>query len=184
MGLADAVLKAEKHISNQPFALLLGDDIIHGEKPCTKQLIDIYNKYQCSILAVQKVPMEIINRYGAIKGKKIEEELYMVEDIIEKPSIDNAPSNIASIGRYVFTPEIFDCIKKTKFGVNKELQITDAIKILMKSQNVYASGFKGHRYDTGNRIGYIKAFIDFSLKNHDIKNDVLNYINEISHQNY
>lgn len=179
MGLADAVLKAEKHVSNQPFALLLGDDIIHGDKPCTKQLIDIYNKYQCSILAVQQVPMEIINRYGVIKGKKIEEELYMVEDIIEKPKKEDAPSNVASIGRYVFTPEIFDCIKKTKLGVNNELQITDAIRILMENQNVYAYGFRGHRYDTGDRIGYIKAFVDFSLKNKDLEDEILHYINQI-----
>jgi UTP--glucose-1-phosphate uridylyltransferase len=183
-GLPDAVLKAEKHVGDEPFAVLLGDDIITSEKPCTRQLIDVFKKYNNSVIAVQKVPIEKINRYGSLKCTKIksqfENDLFLIENIVEKPKITEAPSNIASIGRYVFMPEIFDSIKLTIPGVNNELQIADSINILSKSQKVYASSFSGTRYDIGDKLGYIQAIIDFSIENEEIGADVIKHIKELA----
>jgi len=182
-GLPDAVLKAEKHIGNEPFAVLLGDDIIKSKKPCIQQLIEVFNNFNSGVIAAQKVPIEKISRYGSIKGKEIETDMsnkiYLIEDIVEKPKPEKAPSNIASVGRYVFTPEIFDSIKETKPGINNELQIADSIKILMRSQRVYASEFSGKRYDIGDKLGYVQAIIDFALENKEIGKNVKEYIKKI-----
>ena len=182
-GLPDAVLAAEKHIGDEPFAVLLGDDIIISETPCTKQLIDVYTTYQSSVIAIQDVPREKINRYGAVKTNNTippKEDLYLVEHIVEKPRIEEAPSTLASIGRYVFTPEIFDAIKSTKPGVNNELQIADSINILCESQKVYARAFIGKRYDIGDKLGYIQAIIDFSLQNEELKAGISSYLKKLS----
>ena len=183
-GLPDAVLRAEKHVGDEPFAVLLGDDIIKGEKPCIKQLMEVFKEYESSVIAVQEVPIEKISRYGSIKGRKLETKpdnyLCLIDDVVEKPKIKDAPSNIAAVGRYVFTPEIFDCIKKTPPGVNNELQIADSIKILKQSQKVYASGFSGKRYDIGDKLGYVQAIIDFALENEDIGRDVREYVKKIA----
>jgi UTP--glucose-1-phosphate uridylyltransferase len=182
-GLPDAILKAEKHIGDEPFAVLLGDDIIIDKNPCIKQLINVFEKYKKSVIAAQKIPIEEIYKYGSIKGKKIESSpndfLYLIEDIIEKPLPEEAPTNIASVGRYIFTPDIFKCIKKTKPGINNELQIADSMKILMQTQDVYAYGFQGKKYDIGDKLGYIQAIIDFSLENSEIGKDVKSYIQEL-----
>jgi UTP--glucose-1-phosphate uridylyltransferase len=182
-GLPDAILVAEKHIGDEPFAVLLGDDIIISETPCVKQLIDVYTWYNSSVIAVQNVQREKINRYGAVKATKISpdtKELYQVEHIVEKPNIAEAPSTLASIGRYVFTPEIFDAMKRTKLGVNNELQIADSINLLCASQKVYAYAFKGIRYDIGDKLGYIQAIIDFALKNDELKTEVSAYLKNLS----
>ncbi|MEF8848653.1 MAG: UTP--glucose-1-phosphate uridylyltransferase GalU [Candidatus Thermoplasmatota archaeon] len=183
-GLPDAIIQAERHVGDEPFAVLLGDDIIKGDKPCTKQLMDVFEEKECSVLAGQEVPPEEISKYGSIKGDReaIDEgnNLYHVKDIVEKPEPDVAPSNIAAIGRYVFTPEFFDCIKKTEPGLHGELQIADSIKILMESQSVYASEFSGKRYDIGDKSGYVKAIIDFALEKSEIKEDIKNYIEEVN----
>ncbi|PNX52025.1 MAG: UTP--glucose-1-phosphate uridylyltransferase [Thermoplasmata archaeon M9B2D] len=182
-GLPDAILAAEKHIGNEPFAVLLGDDIIISEMPCTKQLIDVYTRYQSSVLAIQDVPQEKINRYGAIKTTLLapsDKNVYQVEHIVEKPHINDAPSTLASIGRYVFTPEIFDAMKRTTPGVNDELQIADSINLLCESQKVYAYAFKGTRYDIGDKLGYVQAIVDFSLKNDELKPGVTAYLRGLS----
>jgi UTP--glucose-1-phosphate uridylyltransferase len=179
-GLPDAILKAEKHVGNEPFAVLLGDDIIKSDKPCVKQLIETYEKYKSSIIAVQKVPLEKISRYGSVKGRKIDDKLYVIEDIVEKPEPEKAPSDIAAIGRYVFTSEIFDCIKQTPVGINNELQIADSINLLRKLQKVYALEFSGKRYDIGDKLGYVQAIIDFSLAHKEIGKDVFNYIKDLA----
>ena len=182
-GLPDAILAAEKHIGDEPFAVLLGDDIILSETPCTKQLIDVYTTYHSSVIAVQDVPREKINRYGAVKATKINtsaHELYLVEHIVEKPKIEEAPSTLAAVGRYVFTPEIFDAMKRTQLGVNNELQIADSINLLCESQKVYACAFKGKRYDIGDKLGYIQAIIDFALKNDELKHGVSAYIKNLN----
>jgi UTP--glucose-1-phosphate uridylyltransferase len=184
-GLPDAILAAEKHIGDESFAVLLGDDIIISEVPCIKQLMDVSIQNSCSVIAVQDVPREKINRYGAVKAVKLPSsvhELYQVEHIVEKPNVDDAPSTLAAIGRYVFTPEILDAMKRTKPGVNNELQIADSINILCHSQNVYACAFKGKRYDIGDKLGYIQAIIDFSLKNDELKNGVSAYIQTLDKQ--
>jgi UTP--glucose-1-phosphate uridylyltransferase len=182
-GLPDAILKAEKHIGDEPFAVLLGDDIIIDKVPCIKQLINVFEKYKKSVIAAQKIPIEEIYKYGSIKGKKIESSpndfLYLIEDIVEKPKPEVAPTNIASVGRYVFTSDIFNCIKQTKPGINNELQIADSMKILMQTQDVYAYGFQGKKYDIGDKLGYIQAIIDFSLENPEIGKEVKSYIQEL-----
>lgn len=178
-GLGDAVLRAEKHVGNEPFAVLLGDDIIKNKTPCTKQLISIFEKYKSSVIAVQEIAKEKVSSYGIIKGRKFEESLYVVEDIIEKPTINKAPSNIGTVGRYVLTPEIFDCIRKTSPGVDNEIQLTDAIRVLKEFQGIYAWKFSGKRYDTGDKAGYIQAIIDFALEDEDIRKNVLDYLKTV-----
>jgi len=182
-GLPDAILKAEKHIGNEPFAVLLGDDIIKSKKPCTKQLIEVYNKYKSSVLATLKIPIEEIHKYGSIKGEKIYNEdgkIFLLKDIVEKPTPKKAPSNIASIGRYIFTPEFFDCAKNTKPGINNELQISDTIRLLLEKEKVYTYSFDGKRYDIGDKIGYLQAIIDFSLKNKEVGKQIGQYIKNVS----
>lgn len=179
IGLGDAILTAEKHVSGEPFAVLLGDDIIMNKKPCTRQLIDVFNKRGKSTIAVEEVPPKMISNYGIIKGNVINEKLYLLDDIIEKPSPEEAPSNMAAIGRYVFTPEIFDCLKRLTKSYSSEMQLTDGIRILNSIQGVYGYKFMGKRYDTGNKCEYVKAIIDFALNNEEMGNDILQYIREM-----
>ena len=186
-GLGDAVLMAEKHVGDEPFAVLLGDDIIKGDTPCIKQLMDVYQKYENSnsVIAVEEVKNKNVSKYGIIKirGKEIDldKSVYRIEDIIEKPSLEEAPSNIGTVGRYVLTPEIFDYIKKTLPGRGNEIQLTDAIRMLIKEEkkDVYAYKFKGKRYDAGDKRGYIKAIIDFALEREDLKEEIERHLREI-----
>ena len=179
LGLGDAVLRAEKHICNEPFAVLLGDDIIRNDKPCTRQLIDTFDRYRCSVIAVEDVPKEMVSSYGIIKGRNLEESLFLLEDIVEKPKVEEAPSTMGAIGRYVFTPEIFDSLKRTTHGVGGEIQLTDGIRLLKDSQNIYAYTFYGRRYDTGDRMGYIEAIIDFALEHDDLREDMMAYMRRV-----
>ncbi|WP_094228856.1 UTP--glucose-1-phosphate uridylyltransferase GalU [Methanolobus psychrotolerans] len=175
-GLGDAILTAKKHINDEPFAVLLGDDIIVNKKPCTKQLIDNFQKYGRSTIAVEEVPIEKTGSYGIIKGKAMDESLYILEDIVEKPKPEDAPSNIGAIGRYVFTPEILDCIKETTAGVGNEIQLTDGIRLLKEQQKIYAYKFTGKRYDTGDKVEYVKAIIDFALNNEEMREQIKEHI--------
>ncbi len=179
LGLGDAVLRAEKHICDEPFAVLLGDDIIRNETPCTRQLIDTFDRYRCSVVAVEDVPAEKVSSYGIIKGRKLEDSLFLLEDIVEKPKVEEAPSTMGAIGRYVFTPEIFDRLKRVTQGAGGEIQLTDGIRLLKDSQNVYACTFHGRRYDTGDRMGYIEAIIDFALEHDDLREGVLEYMRRV-----
>lgn len=178
-GLGDAILRAEKHIGDEPFAVLLGDDIIRNEKPCTMQLIDIFEQYGSPAIAVEEVPREKVSSYGIIDGNKVEDDLYLVKNIIEKPNIEDSPSNVGTVGRYVFPPEIFDCIRKTSPGVGNEIQLTDSIRILMKQQKLYARLFQGRRYDTGDKAGYVKAIIDISVETQSLRAEILKYIKSL-----
>ncbi|MBA7527374.1 UTP--glucose-1-phosphate uridylyltransferase [subsurface metagenome] len=178
-GLGDAVLKAEKHVGDEPFAVLLGDDIVKGNVPCIGQLMNLFEKYNKSIIAVEEVPKEKVSSYGMIKGREIAESTYLVEDIIEKPSLEEAPSNIGTVGRYVLVPEIFDGIKETSPGKGNEIQLTDAIKMLMEKGEVYAYAFSGERYDAGDKLGYVKAIIDFALEREDLRGEIERYLQEI-----
>jgi UTP--glucose-1-phosphate uridylyltransferase len=173
-GLGDAVLKAEKHVRDEPFAVLLGDDIIKADTPCIRQLTNLFEMYNKPIIAVEEVAREKISRYGIIKGREIEKSIYFVEDIIEKPSLEEAPSNIGTVGRYVFTPEIFDCIKEISPGKGNEIQLTDAIRILIEEE-VYGYTFEGKRYDAGDKVGYVKAIIDLALEREDLKEEIEKY---------
>ena len=184
-GLGDAVLKAEKHVGDEPFAVLLGDDIIKGDAPCIKQLVDVYQKYEsCSaVIAVEEV--KDVSKYGIIKikGKEIDldKSVYRIEDIIEKPSLEEAPSNIGTVGRYILTPEIFSCIKETLPGRGNEIQLTDAIRMLIRKEkkDVCAYKFKGKRYDAGDKLGYVKAIVDSALERKDLKEEIEGYLREI-----
>ena len=175
-GLGDAILKAQRHVGSEPFAVLLGDDIVKSTVPCIKQLSTIFQKYHKTIIAVEEVPQQIVNRYGIIQGRKIEDSVYLIEDIIEKPSIVDSPSNIAAVGRYVLTPEIFDCIKTTLPGKGNELQLTDSIKTLIHNDDAFAHTFAGTRYDAGDKLGYIKAIIDFGLEKESLKDALIEYL--------
>lgn len=183
-GLPDAILQAEKHIGSEPFAVLLGDDIIKGKTPCIQQLIRVSKKVNASVIAVQSVPLEQISNYGSIKYEVIDDlsdtNLYLIKDIIEKPKPSEAPSTVASIGRYVFTPEIFDGIKHTKPTIHHELQIADSIKHLMHTQKVYASEFIGKRYDIGDKAGYVQAIIDTAFEQSHLKKQILPYLRSLT----
>jgi UTP--glucose-1-phosphate uridylyltransferase len=172
-GLGDAVLRAEKHVGDEPFAVLLGDDIIRGEL-CIKQLMDVYTTHKCSVLAVEEV--SDVSKYGIIKGSKIDESVYRVEDIIEKPDARDAPSNMGAIGRYILTPAIFSCIKGVEPGFGGEIQLTDAIRMLIDREGVCAYAFRGKRYDAGDKADYIRAIIDFALEREDLRDTIKNYL--------
>jgi UTP--glucose-1-phosphate uridylyltransferase len=168
-GLGDAVLCAEKHCGDDPFAVLLGDDIMKDSTPCTKQLIDIFEKTGSSVIAVQNVPKEHLNRYGIVKGKECGANLLLLDDIVEKPRPEVAPSRFGSIGRYIFTPALFSCLKHTPHGAGGELQLTDAIRLLLKQEDVYAYLYQGKRFDTGDKLGYIETIIDFALDDENMR---------------
>jgi UTP--glucose-1-phosphate uridylyltransferase len=178
-GLGDAILRAEKHIGNEPFAVLLGDDIIRNHIPCTKQLIGIYGQTGRSVVAVEAVPREKVSSYGIIRGTPVSPSLYRIDDIVEKPRFEDAPSNIGAIGRYVFSPEIFECLGRTSPGVGDEIQLTDGIRILLRSQEIYAHAFQGQRYDTGDKAGYIKVIIDFALENPETCGEVAEHLSSL-----
>lgn len=175
-GLGDAVLCAERHIGDEPFAVLLGDDIVVAEKPCLKQLIEIFHQYKKSVIAVEEVPEKKVSSYGIIKGTPIDDRIIKIEEVVEKPSLATAPSRMGAIGRYVFNPELFDCIRKTKPGVGKEIQIADGINGLNQKQGVLAYRFIGTRYDVGNPAGCICASIDFALKDKELSADILPFM--------
>jgi len=175
-GLGDAILRAEKHIGDEPFAVLLGDDIIVDTMPCTKQLIEVFGRTRGPVIGVKEIPPEKVGSYGIIRGHPLESSLYRVEDIVEKPSLQEAPSRIGVMGRYIFTPDIFECLKEVSPGFGGEIQLTDAIKTLSRRRPVFASFFSGKRYDTGDRLGYIQAIIDFALAHEEIGDKVMEYL--------
>ena len=180
-GLGDAVLKAEKHIGDESFAVLLGDDIIKGDTPCLKQLVDVYQKYESSSAVIAVEEVKDVSKYGIIRGTEIDKSVYHIEDIIEKPYLEEAPSNIGTIGRYILSPEIFSCIKETPLGKGNEIQLTDAISMLItkEKKDAYAYKFRGKRYDAGDKLGYIKAIIDFALEREDLRGEIEGYLREI-----
>jgi len=167
-GLGDAILYAEKHIGNEPFVVALGDTIVFSETPLTKQLIDTFYKYNTSILAVEEIPNEEISSYGVIDGDMINDDIFVVKDLVEKPKPHEAPSNICMIGRYILTPDIFDCLKQTKPGHKNEIQLTDALKILLEKQNIHALKIKGKWYDIGDKSDYLMAIVESALQREDL----------------
>lgn len=162
-GLGDAIYCAKAFVENEPFAVLLGDDVVYNpEYPCLKQLIDVYNTHNGAVLGTQRVPEERISSYGIISWDMIEDNLYKVNGLVEKPKRELAPSNLAVLGRYILTPEIFEALENIPLGAGNELQLTDAIAQLNGS--VYALAYEGIRYDIGDRLGYLKAMIEFGLR--------------------
>ncbi len=181
-GLGHAILCARKHIGNEPFAVLLGDTITLTETPCTKRLWQIYNEYKASAIAVEEVPWEKVSQYGIIKGKQVTEDIFQVDDLIEKPSRDKAFSNLAIFGRYVLTPTVFECLEKTKPGKGGEIQLTDALKLLLEKEPIYAYEVKGRRYDIGKKIDWLIANIELALDRPDLKPDLIKYLNKIQRE--
>jgi UTP--glucose-1-phosphate uridylyltransferase len=176
LGLGHAVYAAKDLLNNESFAVILGDDIIDAEIPCLKQLIKIYEKRQATIFAVQKIPKEDISKYGVIGAVEVDKRLYKVNQLVEKPSAREAPSNLAIIGRYILTPRIFNAILKVKPDSRGEIQLTNAINMLVKEEPVYAYEFVGTRYDAGNKLGFLIATVELALKRKDLGKDFKDYL--------
>ena len=172
-GLGDAIRCGQRHVGDEPFAVLLGDSITKGPTPCTKQLIDVYEKYNSSAISLEEVPLDKVERYGIINGCEVENNIYKINELVEKPPKEKAPSNLAIMGRYVLTPDIFDKIDETEAGVGGEIQLTDA---LQKLDSIYGVTFEGKTYDIGNRLEWLKTSIEFALDDDEFKNDLVGYM--------
>ncbi|POO85883.1 MULTISPECIES: UTP--glucose-1-phosphate uridylyltransferase GalU [Clostridium] len=176
-GLGHAIRCAKTFVGNEPFAILLGDDIVYNdEKPCLKQLIECYDEYKTSILGVQTVDKESVSKYGIVDGILIEDRVCKVKGLVEKPSIEEAPSNTAILGRYIVTPKIFDILDNTKPGKGNEIQLTDALLELIKEEAMYAYNFEGKRYDVGDKLGFLEATVEYALRKPEIRDDFIKYL--------
>lgn len=178
-GLGHAILCAKIFAKNEPFAVLLGDDVVDSRTPCLKQLIDEYEKYNCTILGVQQVDKKDTNKYGIVKGMKLSDRLYKVEDLIEKPKVEEAPSNVAILGRYIINPTIFEILENTRPGKGGEIQLTDALKTLISKEDMYAYIFEGRRYDVGDKLGFLQATVEYALKREDLRESFTDYLKTI-----
>lgn len=181
-GLGHAIYCAKSFIGNEPFAVLLGDDIVYGNKPCLKQMIEMYDEYKTSILGVQEVPQEDVKKYGIVDGKHIEGRVYKVKGLVEKPSVEEAPSNVAILGRYIINPAIFEILELTKPGKGGEIQLTDALKELAQYEAMYAYNFEGRRYDVGDKQGFLEATVEFALRREDLREEFLKYLIKITEE--
>jgi len=179
LGLGHAVLMSRESVGHEPFAVMLGDDIIDSEVPCLKSMIDLFEKLQSSIIATCEVPLSDISSYGVIRGTPVDGfngRLYRVQDVVEKPKAADAPSNLAIIGRYILTPQIFSLLENTKSGSGGEIQLTDGIRLLLEQQPVYAYMIEGKRHDAGDKLGFLKATVEFALKRADLGNDFREFL--------
>ena len=168
LGLGHAILVARAFVGNEPFAVLLGDDVIDADPPCLRQMISAFDQYRSSIIAVQQIPREETSSYGIIDPKPIQDSVYQVLDLIEKPSPEAAPSDLAIIGRYILTPEIFDALDRTEPDEGGEIQLTNGLRLLLGTQPIYGLAFRGRRYDAGSKLGFLKATVQFALKRPDL----------------
>ncbi len=175
-GLGHAILTARQFIGNEPFAVLLGDDVVVSKKPCLSQMIQIYDEYKTSVLGVQKVVHDTVNKYGIVDCKEIDERVYKVKDLVEKPAVEKAPSDIAILGRYIITSNIFSYLETQDEGTGGEIQLTDALKRMAKDEAMYAYDFKGHRYDVGTKSGFLQANIEFALRNEETREEMQKYL--------
>jgi len=184
LGLGHAVLRAMELVGNEPFSVVLADDVIEAETPCLRQLLDIYNFFSAPVLAVMEVPRETISAYGSIDAEPVfhnggNDRVYRIRDLVEKPKPSEAPSNLAIIGRYVLTPEIFDSLQAIDPGSGGEIQLTDALRHLLRSRPIYAYRFEGQRYDAGDKLGFLKATVEFGLRRHDLGGPFLEYLKSL-----
>lgn len=178
-GLGHAILTAKNFIGNEPFAVLLGDDIVYSDKPCLRQMMEIFQEYKTSILGVQRVAETEVDKYGIVDGKHIEDRVYKLKNMVEKPSIDQAPSNIAILGRYIITPRVFHYLEGQETGAGGEIQLTDSLRKLSEEEAMYAYEFQGKRYDVGNKLGFLQATVEYALRREDLKDDFLTYLHTI-----
>ncbi|MDQ2937313.1 MAG: UTP--glucose-1-phosphate uridylyltransferase GalU [Acidobacteriota bacterium] len=179
LGLGHAVLQARDLVGDEPFAVMLSDDIIDSETPALKQLLDVYEKYDAPVLGTMQVAGEAISRFGVIDGEEVEDAVYKIKDMVEKPRFSEAPSDLAIIGRYVLTPDIFDEIEKTRPGAIGEIQITDAMRSLLKKRPFYAVRFKGTRYDAGDKLGFLIATVEFALQHSELAPEFREYLKSL-----
>lgn len=178
LGLGHAILCAKDFVGNEPFAVLLGDDIIDSRKPCLRQLLDVFEEHHASVLALEKVPMENISSYGCVRATAVSERVFDVQDMVEKPSRAEAPSDMAIIGRYVLTPRIFGILEQQEPGKGGEIQLTDAILKLTKEEKVYGCLFEGLRHDCGDKLGFLKATVDMALKREEFSAEFEAYLRQ------
>ncbi|ADK13533.1 UTP--glucose-1-phosphate uridylyltransferase GalU [Clostridium ljungdahlii] len=178
-GLGHAISLAKNFVEDEPFAVMLGDDIVDSKIPCLKQLIDCYDNYNTSILGVQPVKEEAVSKYGIISGIEVEKGTFKVKDMVEKPTVQEAPSNIAILGRYIITPKIFEILEKNKSDKKGEIQLTDALKELVKTEAIYGYYFEGQRYNAGDKFAFLQANIHYALKNNVLKGELLEYLSTI-----
>jgi UTP--glucose-1-phosphate uridylyltransferase len=183
LGLGHAVLMARELVGNQPFAVLLADDVIDASPPCLKQMMQVFEETQCSVLAAQVIDGAAISSYGVLKVKPADPRfggrLFEIEDMVEKPKLEDAPSNIAVIGRYILTPTVFETLAETKAGVGGELQLTDGLRGLLKKEKMYGYVFEGKRHDTGDKLGFLKATVEFALKRPDLGEPLRKYLKDL-----
>lgn len=178
-GLGHAIWCARKFIGDEPFAVLLGDDVVESDEPCLKQMIDVYNEEQASIVGVQPIPWEEVSRYGVVDGIKVRDRVYESRQLVEKPSVGHSPSNLAIMGRYILTPAIFDILNDQQEGVGGEIQLTDAIARLGERERILAYHFDGLRHDVGERLGFIKTSIHYALQREELHDDLIKYLAEL-----
>ena len=179
-GLGHAVLCAKEFIGDEPFAVVLGDDIVYNaEKPALKQMIEVFDEYQASVIGVQTVEDDQVDKYGIVSGKALTEDILEVDDLVEKPAVGEAPSNRAILGRYIITPEIFEILEHTGKGAGGEIQLTDALKTLAGQQKMVAYDFKGRRYDVGDKLGFLEATVEYGLRTSGLEDRFRAYLKEL-----
>jgi len=183
LGLGHAILITKDLVGDEPFAIFLPDDIIEAKVPAMKQMIEVYNRYKCSVIAVEKVPPEATSSYGIISPKRVEDRVYQVDGLVEKPEPKDAPSDLGIVGRYILTPEIFGMLEKTTPGKGGEIQLTDGLRLLLGKQQIYAYQFEGTRYDTGTPLGFLKASVEFALRRPDIGHNFKEYLHHLKLSN-
>ena len=178
-GLGHAIHCAKSFVGNEPFAVMLGDDVVDSEVPCLKQLIDCFNEYKTTILGVQTVDPKNVDKYGIVDGLHIEDRVYKVKRLVEKPSVDEAPSNVAILGRYIITPQIFEILENTAPGKGNEIQLTDALETLIKNEAMYAYDFEGRRYDVGDKLEFLQATVEYALRKKELRDGFIEYLKTI-----
>jgi len=182
-GLGHAIYCARTFVGNEPFAVLLGDDVVHNaEDPCLGQMIRCYDEVKSSVLGVQEVPHSEVSKYGIVDGKQLSDRIYTVRDLMEKPSAEEAPSNVAILGRYIISPQIFEILRDTKPGKGGEIQLTDALKVLAEREDMFAYNFEGKRYDVGNKQGFLAATVETALRREDLRGEFLEYMIKVVEQ--
>ncbi len=185
LGLGHAVLRAKELVGNEPFAAVLSDDVIASETPCIRQLLDVYEYYGASVLALMEVPPDQISAYGVVDAEPVPDNgrqgrLFRIRNMVEKPKAADAPSNLAIIGRYILTPEIFTCIESIEPGTGGEIQLTDGLKFMLRNRPIYGLKFEGKRYDAGDKLGFLKATVEFALNRHDLGQQFREYLKTLS----
>lgn len=180
LGLGHAILQAKDFVGNEPFAALLADDIVDAETPALQQMIDVYDKYDAPVIATMQVEGEAISRFGVIDAEEVEPNVFKIRDMVEKPPFNEAPSDLAIIGRYIFTPDIFEEIELTEPGAGGEIQITDAMRRMLKKRPFYAVKLQGTRHDAGDKLGFLIATVEFALKRPDLADEFREYLRSLS----